>query len=203
MTALVLMLLACRNANYTLANDESALAGGGDSAIDESDDTGQEQKAAKLWSLAAELELVDGVPTTGTFSVELVGDDTEEPCALPDSLSITTGTSPHPAIFSWFSAPLLPHADSVCDVLPATVWIGLGALDETLEASLPTAGIDTETSGALNGAYLSEDDGETIWVFGVAGPDGAFADGDGNSALDAAEMDGHWSIVPVFDLPLP
>ena len=83
------------------------------------------------------------------------------------------------------------------------MWLGLGALDETLEASLPTAGIETESSGALNGAYLSEDDGETIWVFGVAGPDTAFADGDGKSALDAAEMNGHGSIVPVFDLPLP
>ena len=201
MTALVLML-ACSKDYAVGANDESAFAGG-DSADDGSDDTGREQNAAELWSLAAELELVDGVPTTGTFSVEIVGDDTDEPCTLPDSLSITTGASPHPAIFSWFSAPLLPHAGSACDVLPASVWIGLGALDETLEASLPTAGIQTEAGAALNGAYLSEDDGETIWVFGVAGPSGAFAGDEGKSALDAAGMDGHWSIVPVFDLPLP
>jgi hypothetical protein len=202
MTALVLMLLACSDADGTFANDESAF-GGGDSADDGSDDSGAEKDAAKLWSLAADLELVDGVPTTGTFSVEIVGKDTDEPCALPDSLSVTAGASPHPSIFSWFSAPLLPHAGSVCDVLPASVWIGLGTLDETLEASMPTAGIETEAGAALNGAYLSEDDGETIWVFGVAGPATAFADGEGKSALDAAEMDGHWSIVPVFDLPLP
>jgi len=202
MTALVLLMLACSKNDMQLASDDTELAGG-DSANDGSDDTGVDEKPAKLWSLAAELELVDGIPTTGTFSVEIVGEDTDEPCTLPDSLSITTGTSPHPAIFSWFSAPLLPHADSVCDVLPASVWIGLGALDETLEASLPTAGIETETGAALNGAYLSEDDGETIWVFGVAGPDSAFAGGDGETAMDAAEMDGHWSIVPVFDLPLP
>jgi len=201
MTALVLMLLACSNADSTLI-DQNEFAGG-DSANDGSDDTGEEQKPAKLWSLAAELELVDGLPTNGTFSVEIVGEDTDEPCTLPDPVSITAGTSPHPSIFSWFSAPLLPHSGSVCDVLPESVWIGLGALDETLEASLPTAGIETDTSGALNGAYLSEDDGETVWVFGVAGPDTAFAYGDGKSAVDAAEMDGHWSIVPVFDLPLP
>ena len=202
MTALVLLLLACSKDTLFLGGD-SASGGGDDSANDDSDDTGREQDA-KLWSLAAELELVDGLPTTGAFSVEIVGDETDAPCTLPDSLSITAGTSPHPAIFSWFSAPLLPHAGSHCDVLPASVWIGLGALDETLEASLPTAGIETETSGALNGAYLSEDDGETIWVFGVAGPATAFGpDGDGKSAMDAGEMDGHWSIVPVFDLPLP
>ena len=202
MTALVLLMFACSK-DTLLANDESAFAGGDDSAVDGSDDTGREQNAAKLWSLAAELELVDGIPTTGTFSVEIVGEDTDEPCALPDSLPITPGASPHPAIFSWFSAPLLPHAGSACEALPASVWIGLGALDETLEASLPTAGIETETVGALNGAYLSADDGETIWIFGVAGPVAAFADGEGKSAMDAAEMDGHWSIVPVFDLPLP
>ena len=68
---------------------------------------------------------------------------------------------------------------------------------------LPTAGIETETGNALNGAYLSEDDGETIWVFGVAGPATAFAGDDGKSAMDAAEMDGHWSIVPVLMPPLP
>lgn len=200
MTALLLMLACSKDS--LLANNESDFAGG-DSAVDGSDDTGMEQDAAKLWSLAADLELVDGVPTTGTFSVEIVGDDTDALCTLPDSLPITAGASPHPAIFSWFSAPLLPHAGSVCDVLPASVWIGLGALDETLEASMPTAGIETEAGAALNGAYLSEDDGETIWVFGVAGPDAAFANGDGESAMDATAMDGHWSIVPVFDLPLP
>jgi hypothetical protein len=200
MTALVVLMLACSQ-DSTLGNNEDLFAGG-DSA-NELDDTGVEQDAAKLWSLAAELELVDGVPTDGTFSVEIIGEDTEESCTLPDSPPITAGASPHPAILSWFSAPLLPHADSVCDVLPASVWIGLGALDETLEASLPTAGIETETGAALNGAYLSEDDGETIWIFGVAGPDATFVDGDGKSAMDAAEMDGHWSIVPVFDLPLP
>ena len=200
MTALVLLLACASDGDFVAMDDTS---GGGDSTLNGSDDTGEDQKPAKLWSLAAELELVDGVPTTGAFSVEIVGEDTDEPCTLPDSLSITTGTSPHPSIFSWFSAPLLPHSGSVCDVLPESVWIGLGALDETLEASLPTAGIETDTSGALNGAYLSEDDGETVWVFGVAGPDSAFAYGDGKSAVDAAEMDGHWSIVPVFDLPLP
>jgi hypothetical protein len=201
MTALVLML-ACASDDGFNANQD-ALGGGDDSAFNGSDDTGVEQEAAKLWSLAAELQLVDGVPTAGTFSVEIVGEDTDQPCTLPDSPPITTGASPHPAIFSWFSAPLLPHAGSVCDVLPASVWIGLGALDATLEASMPTAGIETEAGAALNGAYLSEDDGETIWVFGVAGPDAAFAHGEGESATDAAEMDGQWSIVPVFDLPLP
>lgn len=200
MTALLLMLACSKDS--MVGNDESGFPGG-DSAVDGSDDTGTEPDAAELWSLAAELELVDGFPTTGTFSVELVGEHTDELCTLPDSLAITAGTSPHPAIFSWFSAPLLPHAGSACDALPASVWIGLGALDETLEASMPTAGIETETGVALNGAYLSEDDGETIWVFGVAGPDAAFAGGEGKSALDAAEMDGHWSIVPIFDLPLP
>ena len=199
MTALLLML-ACAKDIPLGANDELA---GGDSADDGSDDTGNEQDAADLWSLAAELELVDGVPTEGTFTIELVGEDTDEPCSLPDSLPITVGKSPHPAIFSWFSAPLLPHAGASCDVLPASVWIGLGALDETLEASMPTAGIETKLGGALNGAYLSEDDGETIWVFGVAGPAATFDGGEGESALDAAEMDGHWSIIPVFDLPLP
>ena len=199
MTALLLML-ACASDKTFDAGDELA---GGDSADDGSDDSGVEQDKAELWSLAAELELVDGMPTTGTFSVELVGEDTDQPCTLPDSLPITAGTSPHPAIFTWFSAPLLPHAGASCDALPESVWIGLGTLDETLEASMPTAGIETEVGAALNGAYLSEDDGETIWVFGVAGPVGAFADGDGESAVDATEMDGHWSIVPVFDLPLP
>jgi hypothetical protein len=200
MTALVLLLACASDGDFVAMDDTS---GGGDSTLNGSDDTGEDQKPAKLWSLAAELELVDGLPTNGTFSVEIVGEDTDEPCTLPDPVSITAGTSPHPSIFSWFSAPLLPHSGSVCDVLPESVWIGLGALDETLEASLPTAGIETDTSGALNGAYLSEDDGETVWVFGVAGPDTAFAYGDGKSAVDAAEMDGHWSIVPVFDLPLP
>jgi hypothetical protein len=199
MTALLLML-ACASDTNLDGSDELA---GADSANDSADDTGSVKDEAQHWSLAAELELVDGVPTTGSFTIELVGEDGEEPCALPDSLPITVGKSPHPAIFTWFSAPLLPLAGTSCEVLPESVWIGLGTLDETLEASMPTAGIETEVGHALNGAYLSEDDGETVWVFGVAGPEAAFESGDGSSALDAAEMDGHWSIVPVFDLPLP
>ena len=199
MTALLLML-ACASPDETFNGDDLA---GGDSADNGSDDTGFEQDHPELWSLAAELELVDGVPSTGTFTIEIVGEDTDEPCALPESLPLTVGKSPHPAIFSWFSAPLLPHAGASCDVLPESVWIGLGALDETLEASMPTVGIEPEAGQALNGAYLSEDDGETIWVFGVAGPEAAFESGDGESATDAIGMDGRWSIVPVFDLPLP
>jgi hypothetical protein len=197
MTALLLML-AC--SDHALSGAEAADRGD-DSALDGSD-TATEQDEAELWSLSAELELVDGVPTSGTFTIELVGDETAAPCSLPDSLPITVGASPHPVIYSWFSAPLLPHAGAGCDALPKTVWIGLGALDETLEASMPTAGIETDVGAGLNGAYLSEDDGETIWVFGVAGPESAYVGG-GASATDASEMDGLWSIVPVFDLPLP
>ncbi len=197
MTAL-LLLLACASSDFAMQGERDS-----DSAPFEGTDSGADPEAAELWSLAAELDLVDGVPSAGTFTVELLGGSTDESCPLPDPVPFTAGQSPHPAIFSWWSAPLLTHDGPGCDVLPESVWIGLGALDETLEASLPGAGIETATSAGLNGAYLSEDDGETIWVFGVAGPATTFSNGGEAPAYDATEMNGHWSIVPVFDLPLP
>jgi hypothetical protein len=197
--ALLILFVACA-AERGLANES---AGGADTGSLDGSDTGTPADGVSdLWSLAAELELVEGIPTSGTFTVEIVGETTDAPCPLPDPLPITVGASPHPAIFTWWSAPLLPTDGVGCKALPDSVWIGLGVLDEALEAALPTAGFETLAGASLNGAYLSADDGETVWVFGVAGSASAFAS-KGEPAGDASEMNGAWSIVPVFDLPLP
>ena len=72
------------------------------------------------------------------------------------------------------------------------------------EAAALVEGLEAAADGSsetLNGAYLSFDGGETLYVLGVAGLPAAYA-AEAGPDLEAPLDDGLWQVLPVYAFAL-
>ncbi len=150
------------------------------------------------WVLGGDLTVADGALRAGgsTLTLSVVDRDLGAiACSAPVSVeSSLAATTPDPAaILAWWSA--LAPATPDCATPPATLSLGIGALDADLRARLGPAGLSDE-AGSLLGAYLALPGGTPV-TFGVARPPPA-----SDTATEALVPDGAWTILPLYAVPL-
>lgn len=157
---------------------------------------------SQLWTLEAQLQLSDGHIEASQAVVSVHDEATDELCdAAQGALSgVADLPSPDASIVAWWSTTL-PSVGLSCRGVPQNVLVGIGELHPQLTAHFPRLGIEGSAVDTLNGAYISPDDGQTIWAFAIAGDADALA-GQSAAALSRDDLDGAWEILPVYRLPL-
>lgn len=180
-------------------------ASGDDTADDGSSDTGslEDGEAAVWWELGAELVISGGLvdPNLSALSVRMLNANVEPLC---DETLALLGVSEEPGtpsaeIFSWWQfTPAAPSEDCSDhdDAPPSELLLGVGELEADVRAMLGPAGLAGVADG-LNGAYVSLDGGDTVYTFGVAGTDEAYA-GAAGAATSAPLADGTWKVISLF-----
>ena len=198
----------------------SDVKGSGDTAWDSGmvggDDTGSfdtgggESIDVTYWTLGATLALSGGVPELegSSLDVALLGADSAVACAETVAIqgAVQEDDAPDAVIYAWWGLmDTGPEGD--CDdyhynwPVPSPVYVGVGAMDANIAALLEPLGL-AAFEGSLYAAYASVDEGRTVYVYGVAGPEEAFA-GEGTASQDAAPTDGVWKVVPIYPFLYP
>ena len=187
-------------------NDGSA-DGGPDSG-----DTASPDAGVRWYKLGATLVVTgeegDALTLEGSsLTVELFDADLASLClaSAPLTGAMPARLSPDPAILAWWT--LTPGAwEGTCGAIDLAgainpgLEIGVGALDPEIRAVMEAAGIDAAGAESLNGAYVSPDGGDTLWVYGVAGLPAAY-EGLSAPATEAPLTAGPWRLAPVYSLP--
>ena len=177
----------------------------GDSAAD-----GGEGEPA-WWLLSATIEISDGavVDETSTLQVQVLDKKHLVICTvLAASPSVTAAEiAPDPAVYTWWRMNGLQWTDD-CDALgvelpaPSHFYLGVGEMHPEILAVLGTLDdVEEGAADALNAAYASFDDGDTIYVYGAAGPVVAY-DGIGEALTAPPLTDGTWLLRPIYPFPL-
>ncbi|MFZ5482066.1 MAG: hypothetical protein ACOZNI_35220 [Myxococcota bacterium] len=207
MRAILLPFLLCAAcADYALESSKDA---GGDTASgapdSDVDDTGTYTDPFEPdgWILRADLAVVGGVPAVegATAAIDVV--DTVAggvACTIElDTTGLAAGEPPDEVVWAWWTLAVVPATDEPCvEPLPATLGLGVGALDGDVRAGLGAVGHD-DVADSLYGAYLTVDDG-TLWVFGYAGTDAGLA---GETPASNPPGDGTYHLAPLYVLGLP
>lgn len=157
------------------------------------------------WQLSGQLQVTAGQldPKQTILQISLLTEALERVCAESFSLSVQLeATLPHPDIYAWWLVSL-GDGDGGCDGknTPDTpFYVGIGAMyADILPRLLDDADIVDPT--ALNGAYASFDEGETLLVFGASGLAETWSDG-GAPVEKPPIPDGTWRIEPVYTFEL-
>ncbi|MSQ03676.1 MAG: hypothetical protein EXR71_17620 [Myxococcales bacterium] len=175
-------------------NSEGGSAGDGTGASETEGDSGDvgggtedsETDAtfvAAWYTLEAKVVVEAGAGTTTDATVELVVVNAElvvgeEPCSLDVSdLAIATPPSgaQNAGLLAWWTLAVQSDDDCVPVGVPATLGFGLGRLDVEVRARLGTVNLDDEAD-QLYGAWLSADDGASVFPFGYAAPPAGMSD---------------------------
>ncbi len=167
------------------------------------DDTATDETFVAAWyTLEADVVVADGAGSTTDAAVELVAVDAElavdeRPCSL-DLSSLAVAPSPTDAenagLLAWWTVGVPGGDDCVPDGVPATLGFGIGQLDVEVRARLGTVDLEDEAED-LYGAWLSADDGATVFPFGYTT---APAD-----VSDVALASGAYALRPLLLLALP
>ncbi len=165
------------------------------------DDTSIDEAFVAAWyTLEASVVVEDGAGSITDATVELVTVDEglvrdPAPCALDlAEFSVVPPPSGDAELMAWWS--LSVQADDTCvpDGVPAILGFGLGKLDVEVRARLGTVNLEDQ-EGELYGAWLSADEGATLFPFGYAtAPE---------DMTDLALPDGAYALKPLLLLALP
>jgi hypothetical protein len=164
-------------------------------------DTADDSAGPPVWySFAAELRVEAGAASTDgaeghvvLATAELERVDCE---SLPnDAVSVGTLPAVDVELYTWWEFDLAELGDCEVSGLPARLGVGIGDLHPEIRARLGT--VDREADAEfLYGAWLSADDGDTVFPFG-------FADAGLDTAADVAPTDGDFDLEPLLLLALP
>jgi hypothetical protein len=193
--------------NMGLGGDDTAELDGGADGDDGSGDSGGTGEAQPIWwTLSGTLLVAEDESLTvaeSSLSIELQDVDRAPLCAEQVPLVSATHrlTEPDPLILSWWSLSL-GEGDGGCvglvPDLPSSLFVGVGELHPDVRAAQGGDASLSEAAWAhLNGAYVSFDAADTIYAFGVAGLDEAYAGLEG-PVSSAPLPAGAWTLSPVF-----
>ena len=208
-----LVLSAC-SAKYSVS--DSGGGGGtdesGDGSADGGEDSGASELAVSWWALSASLVVLaddpgEIDPLGSMLEVRLFDEARVEQCASTAALDVarTARSLPDPAVYGWWE--LTPGAwTGTCDAAQLAervdpgLELGVGVLDAEIKAQMGAAGLGDAGVETLNGAYVSLDSGDTLWVYGVAGLPDAFT-GAAGPATETPIPGGTWALQSVYSLP--
>lgn len=204
MMCLSVCLLAACSEDGLFTVDGAGAENGADSASAEHAganglDTGYAGPAV-WYTFAASLPIVEGAPSLEGATGRVVLADGEldrRDCAPVASTAITVGEVPEvdETLFVWWQFDLTELGECATPGLPSRLGVGIGALDAEVRARLGT--VDRENDAdKLYGAWLSTDDGLSVFPFG-------YADAGSVDAATAPAPDGTYELVPLLLLPLP
>ena len=155
------------------------------------------------WRLSASLVLEQGVPIPekGTLEVELLGSKDESLCVKPLAVQLIEDwpIENEAVLAAWKLTP--EPMDLLCGLyetpLEESIVLGIGEMHADILAAIGAIpALDGEAP--LNGAYMVElAKPEILYVYGVAGPDAAYA-GEGKVASKLPLEDGTWQLEPVY-----
>ena len=203
-SALIFTLAGCSSAHDASTGDvgSSTDTGAFDSA--EADgDTGPGGDP-KWWRLGATFTVAsDGAVALESMALALSVEDESELSLCDESVGVqalqAAEKTPDPMVYTWWevSPDALIGDCSRLDPLESTeLLLGVGELHPEILAGLGSLGL-TEEADALNGAYVSLNGGQTVYVYGVAGPGEAF-EGVGIAATSAPLDAGDWEIRSMY-----
>ena len=195
---MLLILLACRDMAF-----QSDGNGAEDGAGDDSGTVGPTNDAAKptYWTLGASLEVEAGLPRASESSVSIERRDADSEILCSVEIPLTSvGSKPPPddAIYAWWSLAFEP--DDHCDAEVDTVLLGIGEMNDDVEAGMGSIGYDAAIASGCNGAYFGPD-ATTQWAFGIAGLEDCFAGG-GDDIDGPPIPDGTWIVKPLYPFPI-
>jgi len=178
-----------------MATDDTSF----DSGLDEDNADGDEPV---WWALQAELVLEKGLATGGIVTIAPISGESVQLCPDTEPITITTITEqpiPYEGLLTWWRLEL-ELIDELCpgvsNPLSGPLYLGVGEMDPNISAAL-SAVEGLSTSMPLNGAYATLPNSAELFVFGVAGPEAAYAK-QGKPAEKAPLEDGLWRIEPVY-----
>lgn len=193
----------CSSSKYAPADSGFADTAAGEGEGEDTADLDDEGVSPMWWKLGAAIGIYDGVadPASTHLALTLVAEDGTELCE--DTLAVDAIEDvpllPDSAIYAWWE--IEPgDADGGCEhrssPVPSPLYLGVGAMHPDIEANLDPAGLHG-LEGYLNASYASLDDGDTIYVYGVAGSEQAWLGID--EAISAGPLaDGTWIISPIY-----
>ena len=213
-----LALTACGGGSYQ-GDWDSGDGNPWDSAdTDTSDDSGGGPTLVpSWWTVGGQLALVDGdVDTDTTPSLKLTYWAEEEeglgdPIACPTDLEIqqvaTLTETPDESIplQGWWQIELVPPEAPPCnwslgDGAPMSFHLGIGTLDPQLHPAMQANDLDPSEL-SLHAAYIQLEDGDTVYVYGVAGTDEQF-EGTADASSESPLPDGTYRVEALHLLPL-
>lgn len=197
------LLLGCSESN--LFAQEGATGGendaGEDTAADAAEDTDSEDLEPAVWyTLEATLRIDAGAASLDGAEGRLVLAGAEldrRDCSYLAEGAITVGSIPavEERIDAWWEFDISTVADCAYPGLPKRLGVGIGALDAEVRARLGT--VDQEDAAdRLQGAWLSNDGGVTVFPFG-------YAEAGSAEVADVPAADGLYALVPLLLLAIP
>lgn len=155
------------------------------------------------WRLGATLLLEDGDidDEESTLDLSLSAEDGVLICEeeLPLVRSTFSSGTPDEVVLAWWRMTTSEPTGACAEwatPLPDTIYLGIGELHPDILASLDLLGL-ASVSDSLNGAYVSLDGGETVYVYGVAGSAAAFS-GESPAADELPLFDATWTVLAVY-----
>ena len=153
------------------------------------------------WQLSGQLQVATGLldPKLTVLQISLLNKALEPVCteSLPISAQLEA-TLPHPDIFAWWLISL-GEGDGGCagkNIPDKPFYLGIGSMyADILPGLQEDPGIFDPA--ALNGAYASFDEGDTLLVFGASGLTETWTAG-GEPVEKPPIPDGSWRIEPVY-----
>lgn len=204
MLTLPLLLLACSAAESNLAPE----SGEADRDIASTDETGADSGStdgeddhveAVFYSVRATLRVAEGAASTedAAVAVALAGaDQADAGCVVELAVDDLAAAEAQEGILVGWTLPVVV-GEETCGVtaFPATLTLGLGALDPEVRARLGAAGVE-EPAESLFGAYLAVDGGESYAI-------GYATDGSAEDAAATGLRDGLYRFEPLLLVRLP
>jgi hypothetical protein len=198
------LLLACDTRAGEDGADPYDTAEPGGTSLDtanDADDTGTTEEAV-WWRLSGQLQILKGQPDReqSTLHITLLTGDLQVLCTAAVAIDglLEAKALPHADIYTWWL--LSPgEDDGGCGekALPgSSFYLGFGAMHPDILPGLQ-GDPDIADPDALNGAYASLDAGETLLVFGAAGPMEVWVSG-GEPATGPPISDGAWRFEAVY-----
>lgn len=204
------MLVACSPGVKDGGNTGSMADGGSTNTDSGSDDGGTDTLDGAWWLVDGQVVVVGGAPLADGSSLVFTRRSGDE-STCQDSVSPTALTPaealPHETVFTWWKVEWEPTAITCFGAGEGAarqpLMLGVGQMHPEIEAVLPSLLGETDAAavGHLNGAYLQLPDDDRLLVFGVIGPESAWA-GEGDPASAAPLADGTWLLRSAYSLPL-
>lgn len=207
--ALVLALAACTESGLAQSDDRSD-SGESETGNESDTDTAPGLPDATWARLSGQLALVDGAVDIAGSSLAWSFYDASLTSVCAYAAPIATAselTPPDPSVYGWWSVSTDDTDDdgSCAYARPAELELGLGAVDPQLYPAMANA--DVDDSASPYGLYAKVgwdaiDEDTPLWVFGIAGTDGAF-DGSEPAVSEAPLPDGVYTLEPLHLFSVP
>lgn len=158
------------------------------------------------WWLHASLSIAKGELVPGTSEIQVELRDESQAFICMETFQIAEATplkSPSDSILTWWT--LVPGTGdggciekSATMPLPEQFQLGVGDMHPEISAVLGSVSqVEDGAESILNAAYVSFDDPETVYVYGVAGLEASYS-GEGSLQLETPLSDGAWVVLGVY-----